>query len=154
MPRKKSVLPVVSSTRVYKAYTGMKQRCGNPRAHGYHNYGARGITVCQKWKTFAGFWRDMGATYRPGLTLERLDNSKGYSPSNCRWLTHKENLQNTRRAVRITEGGVTKTVTGWAEFYGIAPRTAHNRLRRGLPFNRVFTKTRAPYGVKWSELGA
>lgn len=83
-------------TSTYKIWCAMLQRCNNPKSTGYKHYGARGIKVCERWELFENFLKDMGL--RPGsLTLDRIDNDGNYEPSNCRWVTHKENCNNRHR---------------------------------------------------------
>jgi len=83
-------------TKIYKVWSAMLHRCNNPKSTPYKWYGARGIKVCKRWEKFTNFYKDMGDQPK-GLTLDRINNDKGYSKSNCRWITHKENCQNRRK---------------------------------------------------------
>ena len=82
-------------TRVYWAWSSMKQRCFNVNHHRYADYGGRGITVCDRWLTFENFLADMGEP-GPGLSLDRIDNERGYEPSNCHWTTAEIQAGNRR----------------------------------------------------------
>lgn len=122
----------------YAVYRSMRARCENPSHHAWRNYGGRGITVCSEWQeSFSAFWRDMGPAYAPGLSLERTDNSKGYSPQNCRWATAKQQANNTRMNVRV--GG--QTAAQLADASGLARSTVYYRARAGVPTHRM---TEAP----------
>lgn len=82
----------------FHAWVNMMQRCYNLDHPNYLLYGGRGIKVCADWKqSFINFYRDMGDKPSPELTLERIDNERGYEPSNCKWATMKEQSNNTRR---------------------------------------------------------
>jgi len=86
-----------TSHKLYGRYYRMLERCYNKNAHNYKYYGARGIEVCDRWReSFDNFLEDMESSYREGLELDRIDNDKNYSPSNCRWATHSENMLNRK----------------------------------------------------------
>lgn len=99
----------MSSTRTYKSWESMRQRCQNPRSDGFPNYGGRGIAVCDRWQSFELFFADMGE--RPqGPTLGRIDNEKGYFPGNVEWQDARKQALNTRRTVfLIVDGKRVKT---------------------------------------------
>jgi len=116
----------------YEAWAQMIQRCYNPKNHAYSSYGGRGISVCEHWKSsFAGFLKDMGKRPSSKHSLDRIDNSKGYSAENCRWATQKQQTRNTRRNRFLTLGEKTMTVAAWAEAVGISSRLIRERLDRG-----------------------
>jgi hypothetical protein len=131
MPRK-----VESST--HAIWRGMLSRCQNAKAKDYGRYGGRGITVCDRWKTFALFLADMGE--RPaGMTLERKDGAKGYSPENCTWATYTQQARNRRGNVHVTHEGSTATIAEWAERTGLERKTLQYRIRAGWPAERALT---------------
>lgn len=82
-------------TSTYRSWISTRQRCTNPKATGYKNWGGRGITVCERWDKFSNFLIDMGER-PPGTTLERLDNDGDYEPGNCIWATYKQQAKNRR----------------------------------------------------------
>jgi hypothetical protein len=95
---------ITTKLKSYSVWEGIIQRCLNPKNKSYKNYGARGITVSEEWKTFSAFFEDMGE--RPdGKELDRIDNERGYAKGNCRWVTRHENNRNHRGNVMVTIGG-------------------------------------------------
>lgn len=89
------------SDPVYPVWNMMVQRCHNPRYRLYADYGGRGIKVCRAWRKFEGFYRDMGDPPFTGATLERKNNSRGYSKSNCVWSTRQVQNMNRRNTVMV-----------------------------------------------------
>ena len=110
----------------------MCDRCTKPDNDNYLNYGARGITVCDRWlNSFEAFYEDMGE--RPkGKTLDRINNNAGYAPNNCRWATIAEQARNKRDSRLITCKGKTMNMIDWAKEVGIPRNTIGGRLSQGL----------------------
>lgn len=115
--------------RLYNVWSGMKQRCINKNTPHYHNYGGRGIRYCDRWHAFEGFLNDMGESYRPGLTLDRIDVDGPYCKSNCRWIPKSQQSDNKRDTVRITINGITKTILEWSRECGVKPTTIYCRYK-------------------------
>lgn len=120
-------------SRIYRIWMGMKQRCNNPNAGKYPIYGGRGIKVCKEWeKSYQAFkkWALLSG-YSDNLTLDRIDNDKGYEPLNCRWVTSKRQCNHKRNNVLITYNGATKTVAEWAEELSLSAGMLYQRKRDG-----------------------
>lgn len=119
---------------LYGVYRQMKKRCLDESCPAYPNYGGRGISVCDEWLQKNGHlsfekWA-LENGYERGLTLDRIDNDKGYSPDNCRWVTRKVQSNNKRNNVLITFRGKTQNMTQWAEEYNLVPQVVIGRIQR------------------------
>jgi hypothetical protein len=126
----------------------MIARTTSPDHPRYSDYGGRGVGVCERWKTFQGFAEDMRATFSPELTLERVDNDRGYEPANCRWATAIEQARNKRSSHFVTFRGHTKTIAEWSELLGLNYDTVRGRLRKqGWPVERALTTGADPQAI-------
>jgi len=119
-----------TETRLYYIWSSMKKRCENPY-HEKHkkDYQGRGIAVCNEWHDFSVFqeWA-LANGYADNLSIDRIDNNKGYSPDNCRWTDSKTQANNKRNNVHITFNGITQTIAQWADSLGMAFNVLHNRI--------------------------
>lgn len=136
----------------YVAWLNMRKRCYDTNAINYHNYGGRGISVCQAWReSFEAFYRDMGDKPEPGHSLDRIDPDGNYEPSNCRWASRAVQNANTRPNVHspkpLTVGGVTKTTKEWANDLGMSLPAFRRRLLVWGPEAAVSTP-KLPRGVR------
>jgi hypothetical protein len=109
----------------------MWSRCTNKNAHQFKNYGARGITVCDRWKDFWAFIDDMGERPTASHSIDRIDVNGNYEPSNCRWATSTQQNRNRRNNSLLEFNGETKCLAAWAEERGIKQTTLLRRLERG-----------------------
>lgn len=132
-----------SHSRVYRIWAAMTQRCLNPKFTTYASYGGRGITVCERWREFANFYADMGDP-PTNFTLDRIDNSLGYSPENCRWASRKTQGNNRRTNVFVEFNGQCRTVTEWGELTGLGKSLIRHRLARGWTVEQTLTSPRTP----------
>lgn len=121
-------------SKLYGVHRMMKKRCYDKNYEHYKNYGQRGITVCDEWLGENGYlafrkWAESNG-YKDGLTLDRKDNDKGYSPENCTWETRKHQSNNKRNNVWVTINGETKTMAMWCEHYGVPYGRVEARYRK------------------------
>ncbi len=129
------------SKRLYRIWIGVKTRCYNPNSGNYKYYGEKGITVCDEWlHNFQAFYDwAMANGYKDGLTLDRKDNSKGYSPDNCKWSTMKEQAQNTSQTLKLSYEGQTKTLSEWSDITGIPKNVLKQRIKYGWSAEKTLT---------------
>lgn len=115
---------------VFNLWQTMKSRCENPKRENFERYGARGITVCEEWHEAKNFveWA-LNNGYKKGLQLDRIDNDKGYSPDNCRFVTPSENSRNRRNTKYLTLNGETKSVVEWCEQKPVSCYTVYYWIR-------------------------
>lgn len=119
-----------AKTPEYKVWRSMKARCDNPNEKYYYLYGGRGIRVCDRWyRSFTNFLSDMGSK-ESGMSLDRIDNDKGYEPSNCRWVTAKEQANNRRDTILVARSGRTQSLKQWCEELSINYGTIWSRVHK------------------------
>lgn len=121
-----------SRTRLYRIWQGMLERCKNPKATNYKNYGGRGIRVCTEWENFEAF-RDWSLShgYNDSLSIDRRSNDDGYNEKNCRWYTPREQSNNRRNTHFLEIDGISQPVSYWCEQYGVNYNVVKSRLRNG-----------------------
>lgn len=127
-------------TRTYTIWRAMLARCLNKNHEAYSRYGGAGITVCSAWlKDFSSFLKDMGEA-PPRLSIDRVDGTKGYFLSNCRWATGVQQGQNKKTNVLLTYEGRTQCVSAWAREVGTTSNLISDRLKRGWSVEDAITK--------------
>lgn len=125
------------NTPEYKIWKGMKGRCYMPTNGSYVNYGARGISVCDRWRqSFESFLTDMGSRPSAKHSIERIDVNGNYEPSNCKWATRFEQENNKRTNVFVTWNGKTLTYSQWARELNENPATIRERYLRTGSFEK------------------
>lgn len=129
----------MSKTREHNSWSDMLSRCYNPKVQKYRYYGGSGIGVCEEWqRSFVAFYEHMGPC-PPGHTLDRIDGNKDYEPGNCRWVTQKQQMRNTRRSRMYTHNGKTQCLTDWANEHGLNESTLRRRLNGGMTIEKALT---------------
>lgn len=115
----------------YHAWRSMKSRCYKKSCSQYHNYGGRGIKVCDRWiNNPKAFLEDMGKKPTPNHSLDRIDNNGDYEPSNCKWSTLQEQSNNKRTSRFITHQGVTNTLFQWSVIFKTSAGNLHRMLSK------------------------
>jgi hypothetical protein len=129
-----------SQTRVYKIWCKMKERCSNPKDIGFKDYGGRGVTVCDAWRTsFPQFLADMGNPPTKHHSIDRINNALGYSKDNCKWSDGLEQGRNKRNNVILACGGKSQTLSDWSREIKISVGTLWMRIKRGWNDARIVT---------------
>lgn len=123
----------LSNHRIYNIWCKMLSRCNNSHNNEFHNYGARGIKICDEWQlNFMSFYNwSMKNGYSDNLTIDRIDNNGNYEPNNCRWTTAKEQANNRRSNKLLEYNGEIKTIAQWCEMYSLNYWTTLRRYNKG-----------------------
>lgn len=130
-----------SETRLHRVWSNMKTRCTNVNNRSYKNYGGRGIKICSQWlNDFAAFseWAKNNG-YSANLTIDRMDNDKGYNPENCRWVDTKTQNRNRRSNHLFEYKGEKKTLAEWCEEYDLKLHTLLKRISLGWSMEKALT---------------
>lgn len=134
-------------TRLFGIWTGIKNRCYNKKETAYKHYGGRGITMCDKWLndfqafydwSIANGYDEKAKKYE--CTIDRIDNNKGYSLENCRWVTQSIQNRNKRTNNNLTYNGETHCLKEWAEILGVNYKSFYNRFFNGWSLDRIFNQ--------------
>lgn len=118
------------ANRTYGIWQAFRDRCNNPNRKDYKYYGGKGLTYDPSWNSFEQFLLDMGECPK-GMTLDRIDNDKGYSKNNCRWASRHQQSYNSSRIRWIEIDGVTRSASDWIREANIAHTTFYKRLKNG-----------------------
>lgn len=137
----------------YTAWKHMRFRCEKPSDSSYKNYGARGITVCERWQSFKNFFADMGPKPSPSHSIERKNNNGNYEPGNCVWATPKEQARNQRRTIFVEWEGRRITLAALIERLGLNPSLIYSRLKIGWTLEKALTTPGRLYTPSFKQKG-
>lgn len=135
-----------SRERIHNIWYLIKSRCEEPSSPNFHNYGGRGIHLCDEWSNgIEGYFRfkewSLNNGYSENLTIDRIDNSGNYSPENCRWVDTYVQGNNKRNNVFIEYCGKTQTLSQWARNLGVPMKSLYNRIQvLGWDIERAFNQ--------------
>ena len=133
----------MSDSKLYSVWRGILNRCENPKSRSYSDYGAKGISVCDEWHDSVNFikWScDNG--YKEGMEIDRKDNTAGYSPSNCRWVTRIENANNKSNNRRFVYNGRGMTMAEIARKNNINYKLFHKHISQGMSVEDAIRRQR------------
>ncbi len=134
-----------SKDKLYPIWHSMHSRCYNPNSQEYERYGARGITVCERWFNLENFIEDMGYPEK-GMSIDRKDNNGNYCKENCKWSTGQEQARNRRSNKILTYKNKQQTMIEWCEELNLDYNSVQLRVQRGWPIERALgTKTNKAY---------
>ena len=147
----------LSDHRIYSVWEGMNQRCYNKNNRQYHRYGGRGITICDEWKNdsrafiewaYANGYDDKAP--QKACEIDRIDNDKGYSPENCRWVDNKTNSRNMSRCHIVEYRGEKRHWLEWCEILNISKKGVEHCIERyGFTYPEAFDRyTTQRFNVK------
>lgn len=130
-----------ANTSLYNKWRAMVDRCYNIENKRFHDYGEIGIKVCKEWLEFETFekWA-LSNGYKENLEIDRINNNDNYEPSNCRYITRKENCNNRRSCIYIEFNGVTKTLMQWSEFLNVNYKMLYERVKKSNNPTEVIKK--------------
>lgn len=138
-----------SRTKEYRTWKGMKARCHDPLGSGYARYGARGIIVDALWiNDYPRFLAYVGKAPSPKHSLDRIDSTKGYVVGNVRWATSQEQSRNRCTTILLSHGGETKSLSEWAEIYGLTRDCLYARIAKGWDVSKAITEPSQPRSHK------
>jgi len=123
----------------YYSWSAMMQRCLNPKSDSYYLYGARGITICERWRDIHEFIKDMGPRPGPQYSLDRIDNNKGYTPGNMRWALSKNQANNRRNNRLIEYHGKLKSIQNHCDEHGVGRGAFQSRILNGWSVDKALS---------------
>ena len=136
---------------LYNVWRNIHQKCLNPNNPSYKYYGGRGISVCTEWlNDFVVFqkWAESNG-YKPGLTIDRIDNNGNYTPDNCRWVTMKEQSVNKRNVMIIEYNGKSQAITEWSKELGFKRGVLESRIKdHGWPIDEALSTPTNPHNKR------
>lgn len=143
----------MTGTPLFTRWINMKSRCNNPHNKSYPRYGGRGIKVCAEWENdFMAFYEWATSNgYEESLTLDRINNNRGYCPDNCRWVGEKQQANNRSTNKLYTINGEAKTLAEWCEQYNMPYYLVISRLRKNISIENALSKDYKRRNAKHNE---